>query len=126
MSSIGNLSGGGTDLAAYLNKKQQTGPGELFNKIDTDGDGKISQSELENAFTQAGGTAAQADQLFAKLDKDGDGSVSKADFVSGLRALHHGHGHHHKADAASAPTDPNADDDTTADDATGSGVSIVV
>jgi Ca2+-binding EF-hand superfamily protein len=126
MSSIGNLSSGGSDLAAYLNKKQQHGPGDMFDKIDADGDGKISKSELETAFTQAGGTADQADKLFAKLDKDGDGSVSKADFVSGLRAMHHGHHHHQTDAAAAAPTDPSADDDTTADDASRSGISIVV
>ena len=124
MSSIGNLSGGGADLATYLNKKQP-GIGDMFDKIDSDGDGKISKIELETAFTQAGGSADQADKLFAALDKDGDGSVSKADFVSGMRALHHGHGHHHKADAAAAaPTDPTTDDDQTTDDTTG--VSIVV
>lgn len=127
MSNIGNLSGGGSDLAAYLNKKQQPGPGDMFDKIDADGDGKISKSELETAITQAGGSPDQADKLFAKLDKDGDGSVSKTDFVSGMRALHHGHGHRKTDAAAAAPADPNADDDDkTADDATGSGVSIVV
>jgi Ca2+-binding EF-hand superfamily protein len=124
MSNIGNLSGG-SDLATYLNKKQQPGPGDMFEKIDADGDGKISKSELETAFTQAGGTADQADKIFAKLDTDGDGSVSKTDFISGLRAMRHGH-HPHKADAAAQAPADSGSDDSPADGLTGPGVSIVV
>ena len=84
MSSIGNLAGGSPDLATYLQQQKQGPADKLFAKIDTDGDGKISKSELETAFTAAGGTAQQADVIFAKLDKDGDGSVTRGRAFAGL------------------------------------------
>ena len=97
MSSIGNLAGGTPDLATYLQHHKHGAADQLFAKIDTDGDGKISKQELEAAFKAHGGTAEQADAMFAKLDTDGDGSVSKAEFVAGMRGRHHAQG----ADAAS-------------------------
>jgi len=98
MSSIGNLASGATDLATYLQHQKQ-GPAEkLFAKMDTNGDGKIDKSELEAAFTAAGGSVAQADALFSKLDKDGDGSVTKAEFVTA--ASRGGHAHHARASSS--------------------------
>ena len=91
MSSIGNLAGGSPDLATYLQHHRQGAADKLFDKIDTDGDGKISKTELEAAFTAAGGTAEQADAAFAKLDTDGDGAVTKGEFVAAARGHHHAH-----------------------------------
>jgi Ca2+-binding EF-hand superfamily protein len=76
----------------------------LFSQIDSNGDGSISQSELEQAFTAAGGTKAGADALYAKLDPNGTGSVSEQQFAQGLANLSqlgptqgapHAHHHHH-------------------------------
>ena len=89
MSSIGNLASGSGDLATYLQQHKQGAAEKLFGKMDTDGDGKISKSELEAAFTAAGGTAQQADAVFAKLDTDGDGAVSKNEFVAAARGHRH-------------------------------------
>ena len=63
----------------------------LFNSIDADGDGVISQAELEKAVTSAGGTTAQADALFNKIS-GGNGSINESQLAS---ALHKADGHHH-------------------------------
>ena len=61
---------------------------QLFGKIDTNGDGSISKSELETfastVETQSGSTASGSDtsavdQLFAAIDTNGDGSISESE-----------------------------------------------
>jgi hypothetical protein len=68
----------------------------LFSKLDTNGDGKISQKEFETALGAGGTNIAQADDVFSKLDKNGDGSVSLDEMSSTLK----GRGHHHHAHVA--------------------------
>jgi Ca2+-binding EF-hand superfamily protein len=88
--SIGGCGGGGRSKAAA---------DELFSKLDTDGDGSVSKSELEAAFQSiaaADGSdtttaTQQADDLFAKLDADGSGAVSQSETEQAMRP----HGHHH-------------------------------
>jgi Ca2+-binding EF-hand superfamily protein len=96
----------------------------LFSQIDTNGDGSISQSELEQAVTAAGGSKAGADALYAKLDPNGTGSVSEQQFAQGLANLSqsgpaqgapHAHHHHHHGGGAGATSATN--DDGGADDA---------
>ncbi|KAF0223265.1 MAG: hypothetical protein FD176_2084 [Rhodospirillaceae bacterium] len=77
--------------------------GSLFDKLDSESSGALSQSDLATAFQQmatsmqagmiqaqaqagsmgGGGERPDASELFAKLDTDGDGSVSREEFVSG-------------------------------------------
>jgi Ca2+-binding EF-hand superfamily protein len=57
----------------------------LFAQIDGNGDGAITQSELEQAVTKAGGSKAAADALYAKLDPNGTGSVSEQQFIDTLQ-----------------------------------------
>lgn len=66
----------------------------LFNSIDTDGDGEISQSEMESAVTAAGGTTQQADALFNDIS-GGSNSISENQFASALQQADGGHHHHH-------------------------------
>ena len=71
---------------------------ELMSKVDSDGDGSISKSELEAAFQSVAGedgssdATATADSLFAKLDSDGDGAVSEDEVAQAMRPPggHHG------------------------------------
>jgi Ca2+-binding EF-hand superfamily protein len=79
----------------------------LFSQIDGNGDGSISQSELEQAVTKAGGTKEGADALYAKLDPNGTGSVSEQQFSSSLTQAmpHHHHHHHDGGDQAASATD---------------------
>jgi Ca2+-binding EF-hand superfamily protein len=68
----------------------------LFSQIDANGDGSISQSELEQAVTKAGGTKEGADALYAKLDPNGTGSVNEQQFSQSLsQAAPQSHHHHH-------------------------------
>jgi Ca2+-binding EF-hand superfamily protein len=57
----------------------------IFSKIDRNGDGAITKSELEQAVTAAGGDKAGADALYAKLDPNGTGSVSEQQFIDALQ-----------------------------------------
>lgn len=61
---------------------------DLFGKVDSDGDGAVSQTELQALLeAMSGGTASQtgvsSDELFSQLDADGDGSLSEAEFDAG-------------------------------------------
>ncbi|HVX91939.1 MAG TPA: EF-hand domain-containing protein [Xanthobacteraceae bacterium] len=68
----------------------------LFAGIDTNGDGQIDKSELENLF--GGSDTTLADSIFARLDTNNDGSVSRSEFAS----VFHGRGHHHLGQGAPA------------------------
>jgi len=57
----------------------------MFSQTDTNGDGAITQSELEQAVGAAGGGKAGADALFAKLDPNGTGNVSNQQFMDTLQ-----------------------------------------
>jgi hypothetical protein len=69
----------------------------LFNSIDTDGDGQISQSELQSAVTAAGGTTVQADSLFNKIS-GGSGSINESQLASALQQADGHHRRRHGAD----------------------------
>lgn len=61
---------------------------DLFGKVDTDGDGAVSQTELQALLEKmSGGTASKtgvgSDELFSQLDADGDGRLSQAEFDAG-------------------------------------------
>ena len=57
---------------------------EMFKKLDADGKGYLSASDLESAFVSisaAGSDAAdKAKQVFARIDTDGDGKVTENEF----------------------------------------------
>lgn len=78
-----SLSGIGGGMAAYQSQLAQN----LFNRIDSDGTGSITKSELESAVTSAGGTTAAADALYADLDPNDTGSVSESQFTSTIQSL---------------------------------------
>ena len=61
---------------------------DLFGKVDSDGDGSVSQTELQALLeAMSGGTASKtgvsSDQVFSQLDANGDGSLSEAEFDAG-------------------------------------------
>lgn len=95
MSSVSGLSASSTQLADPTRFEQK-----LFAQADTDGDGAISQNELQamlekhprlarhlSALTDSSSTDASstAAAVFSKLDTDGDGKVSAAEFQTGLK-----------------------------------------
>ena len=61
---------------------------DLFGKVDSDGDGAVSKTELQALLeAMSGGTASQtgvsSDDVFSQLDTDGDGSLTQAEFDAG-------------------------------------------
>jgi Ca2+-binding EF-hand superfamily protein len=84
----------------------------LFSQIDTNGDGSISQSELEQAVTAAGGTTQAADALYAKLDPNNTNGVTEQELAQALSTLapHHHHHHHHSAGASNSANGSSAQD----------------
>jgi Ca2+-binding EF-hand superfamily protein len=98
----------------------------LFNQI-SNGSGSITQSELEQAVTSAGGTTQAADALYAKLDPNNTGSVSEQQFAQTLSQMapHHHHGGHgghgaHGADSAQGALSSLIDGTSGASDDTSS------
>jgi hypothetical protein len=55
---------------------------KLFEKLDSDSDGKLSKEEFKKFFENLGQDklAAASGRLFARLDADSDGSLSKEEF----------------------------------------------
>ncbi|MBR1163931.1 EF-hand domain-containing protein [Bradyrhizobium elkanii] len=70
---------------------------DLFSQIDADGNGKITQSEFENALGAGGTNTAQAADVFSKLDSNGDGSISLDEMSQALQGHKGGHHRHHMA-----------------------------
>ena len=69
----------------------QDGSDDLFSKVDTDGDGSVSQSEMSDFVAKMGKNSdSSSDDKFAKLDTNGDGALSQAEFEAG-RPQGHGH-----------------------------------
>ena len=63
----------------------------LFDKVDSDGNGSISKTELQSALG-TGTDSGTADKLFSKLDKSGDGAIDAKEFAAALQ----GRGGHHR------------------------------
>jgi Ca2+-binding EF-hand superfamily protein len=57
----------------------------IFSQIDSNGDGSITQTEVEQAVTAAGGTTQGADALYSQLDPGKTGSVSQQQFLQALQ-----------------------------------------
>ncbi len=98
---------------------------DLIAKFDTDGDGKVSRSEFENAIG-SDADKSKVDALFNKLDGNGDGSISQDELQTALQKAHGGgHDHHHQvADSSGSGGQPGGDplqallSDASADGAT--------
>jgi Ca2+-binding EF-hand superfamily protein len=76
---MSGVSGVGSGYNPYATLEQQ-----LFNQIDSSGSGSITESELETAVTNAGGTQQAADALYAELDPNNTGSVTEQQFSQNL------------------------------------------
>jgi hypothetical protein len=69
----------------------------LFSQLDSDGDGKISKNELEQAFAGSENDKIKqkakslADALLNKLDTDGDGKVSETEMKAAQKSAHDRH-----------------------------------
>jgi hypothetical protein len=64
---------------------------KVFSKLDTDGDGKVTQSELEGGVGADNKTLADA--VMSKLDTNGDGAIDQSEFAAKTKKSLHHHGH---------------------------------
>src|SRR5690348_2276544 len=69
---------------------------ELFQKLDTNGDGKISKDELgaalasEQSAGSASSKAPSLDDLFSRIDTNGDGSIDQSENDAFLSSIQKG------------------------------------
>jgi Ca2+-binding EF-hand superfamily protein len=85
----------------------------LFSAMDTDGDGSVSQTEMENYLESSGATQGQADAVYSALNPDGSASgISESQMAGaaqssaptgGASGHHH---HHHHAQGTSNDSNP--------------------
>jgi Ca2+-binding EF-hand superfamily protein len=85
---------------------------QLFASMDTNGDGNVSQSEMESYIEGAGGAQAQADSLYNAISQNGSAGSTSATATAGISesqmanaasqtqsgqvgGAHHHHHHHH-------------------------------
>ena len=90
---------------------------KLFSAMDSDGDGTVSQSEMESYIEKQGGTQGQADSLFSAINQtnsatSGSSGISESQMASAVsqaqqvqQAHHH---HHHKSGRANEQADNTA------------------
>ena len=71
--------GGDAKPAAGADAKPKRDPAEVFKKLDTNGDGKVSLEEFK-AGPAGKKDPAKAEEIFKKKDKDGDGFLSLEEF----------------------------------------------
>ena len=69
-----------------LQEKMQQSLHDSFAKYDTNGDGKISLTELKEVCRQK--KIKFDDKLYAKLDRDGDGKISASEFTKMFSVEH--------------------------------------
>jgi Ca2+-binding EF-hand superfamily protein len=112
---------------------------QAFTSLDTNGDGTLSQSELETAIQNAGGTADEADTVFSALGGTASSGITEGSFAQaaqqagpppggpgGPQGAHHHHGHHHaqsqdasaSADSIFSAMDTNGDGSVSTDELT--------
>lgn len=90
---------------------------KLFSAMDSDGNGTVSQSEMESYIEKQGGTQGQADSLFSAINQtnsatSGSSGISESQMASAVsqaqqvqQAHHH---HHHKSGGANEQADNTA------------------
>lgn len=65
---------------------------EMFNELDTDGDGTIDADELSQMVAMGPEDGPSAEELLSQLDTDEDGTISESEFMSGPQANHRAQG----------------------------------
>jgi Ca2+-binding EF-hand superfamily protein len=97
---------------------------QLFAAMDSNGDGSVSETEMESYVEGVGGTQANADSLYSALSQTGTSGSAAAtastssttgitesqmsSAVSQAQQAHGGHHHHHKAGGAGGQADSAA------------------
>src|SRR5258708_4036421 len=85
----------------------------LFSAMDSNGDGTVTQSEMENYIQQQGGTQSQADKLFTTLTQNGSSGISENQLASAVAQGQKAHHHHHHHQSTEAPSSSSGDTSST-------------
>ena len=76
------------ELIARSEARIETRVDRMLERLDTDGDGQLSQAEMEEAREgrgfRHGRGGPNPERMFERFDADGDGSVTQAEFDEGL------------------------------------------
>jgi hypothetical protein len=75
---------GSAGYPAFISPAIQQFQQNLFSQIDTNGDGAVSQSELEQAVTQAGGNSQAADALYSLINPGNSAGFDEQQFAQAL------------------------------------------
>jgi Ca2+-binding EF-hand superfamily protein len=73
---ISGISGSSSLTQSYMAQMRQ----QMFNKIDIDGDGKLSKNEISVMAAKGPKGGPSVDEILSRADTDGDGSISKSEF----------------------------------------------
>jgi len=109
----------GQILATLMRMQNANGSGSqsidplqnLFTAMDGNGDGAISQSEMETYMGKAGASQGQADSLYASLNPTGANGITETQLGAALPtegaqgAMGHHHHHHAQGTSSSNPVD---------------------
>eukprot|EP00931_Biecheleriopsis_adriatica_P065491 TRINITY_DN40012_c0_g1_i1.p1 TRINITY_DN40012_c0_g1~~TRINITY_DN40012_c0_g1_i1.p1 ORF type:complete len:726 (+),score=202.35 TRINITY_DN40012_c0_g1_i1:74-2251(+) len=71
-------------IAAQMDSSKLEGLSDVFQSLDTDGDGKLSAAELAAGLAELGIDPDNIQQLLSTVDMDGDGSIQYSEFVASL------------------------------------------
>lgn len=77
--------------ATMMQSMKKPDAGEMYNKIDADGDGSISEAELttmQEKMSQMSGQTVDAVSLMSDYDTDGDGLLAREEMDSLMAKLH--------------------------------------
>lgn len=83
------LGGDQAEAKAKAKAKKGNNSSAVFAKLDTNGDGKLSQEEFAKGMNAKKGKAAKGKKaagIFAKLDANNDGFLSKSEFAANTKA----------------------------------------
>jgi len=73
---ISAISGSNSLTQSYMAQMRQ----QMFNKIDTNGDGKHSKEEISAMAANGPKGGPSVDEIFSRADTDGDGYISQTEF----------------------------------------------
>jgi Ca2+-binding EF-hand superfamily protein len=90
MSTINGASSS-SNVWAALNTQRTQHQAKMFAKVDTDGSGSVSQTELstmlDDVSKKTGTNLGDSKELFSKMDSNADGQLSSAELDAGMKAL---------------------------------------
>jgi Ca2+-binding EF-hand superfamily protein len=91
-----------TSLSTLSMSSGQDPVQSLFSAMDNDGDGQVSQAEMESYIKSKSGTQSEADTLYGMLTQDGSQSLTETQLAArapqppgGMDGVEGHHGHHH-------------------------------